>query len=62
MAKEEKINSREEYDIAVRELAKARRKLLETNLELRCIRAGLRKSMKARIASRPSGSEEPANA
>jgi hypothetical protein len=57
MAKIEKIETREQYEKAVRELAKARRKLLETELAIRCVRAGLRKAMKERIASRPSGSE-----
>ena len=52
-----KIETRAEYDAAVRELAKARIKLQQTELAIRCFRAGLRKAMKDRIASRPSGTE-----
>jgi hypothetical protein len=54
MAKREKART---YEEMTSELAKVQRKLLETNLALRCVRAGLRKAMRERISRRPTGNE-----
>ena len=53
MRKEEKIETRQQYDIAVREREKLRRELLETSLALRCARA-MRKALRRLVSYQPN--------